>query len=536
MYMATMAMVMAKNINKSSLNKLSVLIPLTLASSVAFAGEWTLGTDVGLTETYSNNVELTPVNHQSSVVSQLIAGLEAKFKSREVDFSFSGTETYAAYSHNSDLNDDYQTVSVDGLFSLWRDGPKLIATSRLTNISQNNANNSLADLVSGDTVQQRVHSAGFQYQTANSSHNFNSSIIYNLTETEDSIGESEGYTANLNSENGNAARHIFWQLSGQYSDQENTNSTGTNYNIEAQVGTITSFKLNPFLRFYDEDISGTALGGNQTTTRSWGPGIRWQASDHFYLDVSYNYVEDKTASDDYIAANINWQPSQRTSLVAGYNKRFFGDSYNLNFSHQTKRLTNKISYHETIEIYDRDSFQEVGLGEFWCPIGGPFDANSCFPSSQPPSDTTGFILVPLTGLEPVESNEFSINKRLAWNSTLALSRTTFAVDITTRERESLTTGIIDDNFDISLSATRKLSPRSSLKLLASYREAIFDKNFSPTQARQEDKYKTVSTTYNRGLASSLSAYFTLQYLERESNQATLTYDEVRAYINITKDF
>ncbi len=536
MCMAIMATGMAKNINKNSLNRFSVLIPLTLASNIAFAGEWTLGTDLGLTETYSNNVELTPVNHQSSVVSQLSAGFDAKFTSREVDFSFSGTETYAAYSHNSDLNDDYQTAKVDGLFSLWRDGPKFIATSRITNISQNNSNNSLADLVSGDTVQQRAHSAGFQYQTANSSHNFNSSIIYSLTETEDNIGENNGYTANINSENGNAARHVFWQLTGQYSDRENTTSTGTNYNIEAQIGAITSFKLNPFLRFYDEDISGTSFSGNQTTTSSWGPGIRWQASNHFYIDVSYNYVEDKTASDDYVAANINWQPSQRTSLVVGYNKRFFGDSYNLDFSHRSKRLTNKISYHETVEIYDRDSFQEVGLGEFWCPVGGPFDANSCFPSSQPPSDTTGFILVPLTGLEPVENNEFSVNKRLAWNSTLALSRTTFAFDIATRERESLSTGIIDDNIDVSLSATRTLSPRSSLRLLTSYREAIFDKNFTPTNPRQKDTYKTVSTTYNRGLASSLSANFTLQYLERDSSQATLTYDEVRAYINITKDF
>lgn len=536
MYMAIMAMGMAKNSNKKRLNRLSVLLSLTLASSVALAGEWSFEPNIGITETYSNNVELTSANHQSSVVSQFIASLDAKFKSREVDFSFSGTKTYAAYSHNSDLNNDYQSASVDGLFSLWRDGPKLIASSRVTNISQNSANNSLADLVSGDTVQQLTHTSGLQYQTANSSHNFNGSLIYNLTETEDSIGESKGYSATISSTNGNAARNVFWSLSALYSDRENTNSTGSNYSIEAQIGAITSFKLNPFLRFYDEDITGTAAGTNQATTSSWGPGIRWQASDHFYIDVSYNYVEDKTASDDYIATNINWQPSQRTSLVAGYNKRFFGSSYNLDLSHKTKRLTNKISYQESIEVFDRNSFQEFNLGEFWCPNDRPFDANTCLPSTQPPTDTTGFILVPLTGLAPVENNEFSLNKRLAWNSTLSLSRTTFAFDVGTTERKSLSTGIITGNLNASLSATRTLSPRSSLKLLASYREAIFDKNFVPTNPRQDDTYKTVSATYNRSLASSLSAYFTLQYLERESSQVALTYEEIRAYINITKDF
>ncbi len=144
--------------------------------------------------------------------------------------------------------------------------------------------------------------------------------------------------------------------------------------------------------------------------------------------------------------------------------------------------------------------------------------------------------MPLTGLAPVENNEFSLNKRLAWNSTLALSRTTFAFDIATTERKSLSTGIITGNSNVSLTATRTLSPRSSWKLLASHREAIFDKNFIPTNPRQDDTYKTVSATYNRSLASSLSAYFTLKYLERESSQVALTYEEVRAYINITKDF
>nr|MBL0711446.1 TIGR03016 family PEP-CTERM system-associated outer membrane protein [Colwellia sp.] len=511
-------MAMARKINLVTPVKVIALLPCFIVSSAAIAGEWTFEPNLGMTETQTNNVELTPSAHQSSLVSQFIAGINSTFKSREVDFSFSGTQTQVAYSHNGDLNDDYQTANVDGLFTLWRNGPKLIATSSLSNISQNDADNSLADLVSGDTVQQRVHSAGFQYDNSNSSHEFAGSIIYSLTETEDNIGESKGYTANINSVNGNGARNVFWSLNSQYTDRQDGGSYGTNYNVEAQLGAITSFKLNPFLRIYDEDITGIAAGSTQTTTRSWGPGIRWQASDHFYIDVSYNYVKDKATSDDYIAPNINWQPSQRTSLVAGYNQRFFGDSYDLDFSHRTKRLSNKISYHETIEIFDRDSFQDVILAEFWCPVGGPFNAGSCFSSSQPPSDTSGFVLVPISGLEPVENNEFSLNKRLAWNTTLSLSRTTFAFDISTRERESLESGIVDDNFDVSVSAIRALSPRSSLQLLTSYREEIFDKNFTSTNPKQEDIYKTVSATYNKDLASSLSAYFTLQYLERDSNR------------------
>jgi len=536
MDMAIMAM--ARKINLVAPVKVIALLPWFIFSSTALAGEWRFKPNLGMTETHTNNVALTPSAHQSSFVSQFIAGIDSTFKSREVDFSFSGTQTYATYSHNSDLNDNYQTANVDGLFTLWRNGPELIITSNLSNISKNDTDNSLADLVSGDTIQQKIHSAGFQYDNSNSSHNFAGSIIYSLTETEDNIGESKGYTANITSTNGNGARNAFWLLTSQYTNRQEGVTDGINYNIEAQLGAITSFKLNPFLRFYDENITGAATitDTTQTAIRSWGPGIRWQASEQFYIDVSYNYVKDKSTSDDYVATNINWQPSQRTSLIAGYNQRFFGDSYHFDFSHQTKRLNNRISYRETIEIFDRDSFQDVILAEFWCPVGGPFNAGSCFPSSQPPSDTSGFILVPISGLEPVENNEFSLNKRLAWNTTLSLSRTTFAFDIATRERENLTSGIIDDSFDASVSATRTLSPRSSVQLLTSYKEEIFDKNFTSTSSRQEDIYKTVSATYNKGLASSLSAYFTLQYLERDSNRIIYTYEEIRAYINITKDF
>lgn len=535
--MAITAMGIINKINNNIYTKLGTLLSITLASSIAVAGDWDFKPNFGLTETYSNNVELTTFDHHSSVVSQIITGLNTTYKSREVDFSFSGKETYATYSHNSKLNNDYQTAQMNGLFSLWRDGPKLMASSQITNVSQNGADNSLADLVSGDTVQRRSHSAGLKYQTANNSHTLNSSIIYSLTETEDSVGESKGYTANINSQNGNSARHVFWKISGLYSDRINTNSTGTNYTLDAQIGTITAIKLNPFIRIYRENITGTAAGTNQNNTNSWGPGVRWQASDHFYIDVSYNLVEDKTASDDYIATNINWQPSQRTLLVAGFSQRFFGDSYNLNFSHKTKRLTNSISYDETIEIFDRDSFELVTLGEFWCPIGAPFDAALCFSASQPPSDTSGFELRSLTGLQSVENNEFSLNKRLAWNSTLALSRTTFTLNITTRERQSLSTGSLNDNLNISLSATRKLSPKSDLKFLVSYLNSSYDTSSdSVVNTKQDDTYKTISATYNKSLASSLSGYFTIQYLDRESTQFDRSYDEIRAYINITKDF
>jgi uncharacterized protein (PEP-CTERM system associated) len=531
-------MVMA-TVEKTNNARLSfALCACIIISPTSLAGEWTFVPSLGLTETLSDNVELTRLNQKSSLVSQVIVGINTTFISKKAQLSFSGTETLAAYSHNSELNDDFQEMQLNGLLSLWSDGPQVIFSSGISNISQNDSDNSLADLVSGDTIQQIVHSAGLQYNITNSNHKLASSVLYNITESEDNIGESQGYSASINSENGNAARLLFWNINGSFSHQENNNNTGENYTIESKVGVLTPVKINPFIRFYNEGITGNISATPPNTIPSWGPGIQWLATKHLIIDLSYNYVQDdENKSDDYIAASLDWQPSERTSLKAGYSQRFFGNSYNFDFQHKTKRLNNSITYDESIETFDRNSYVDDTSSNFWClePISSSVSANDCFPSSQPPSDTSGYSLIPINSLTPVENNEFTINKRLTWVSTLSLARTKFAFTASTREREALNTNIVDEYIDVDFTITRRTSPKSNLSFSTSYSENLFDKS-NPDGSQQKDIYKILSSTYSRDLASSLSAFFSLRYLDRESSREDRTYTEARVSLNITKEF
>jgi len=539
MFMAIMVMATVEKTDKRSIVNALTLITFFITIPSSLAGEWTFEPNLGLTEIFTDNVELTNRNQQSSLVSQLIVGINTEFKSKKAFLSFSGTETLAAFSHDSELNDDFQTIQADGLFTLWKQGPQLVINSNITNVSKNDADNSLSDLVSSDTIQQTRNNAGFQYNTTNSDYSIASSLMYNLVETEDNIGESQGYSATLASKNGNAARKVFWQINGQFSHLENNDLMGENYTIESKLGFITPYKLNPFIRLYSEDISGDVSGTNPNSVPTWGPGIRYLAAKHFLIDLSYNYVQDdKSGSDDYIAASIDWQPSIRTSLKASYSKRFFGDSYGLDFTHRTKRLINNISYHETIEVFDRNSFQENDLGLYWCPVIDEqtnLFIEDCFVLSRSPTDTTNFQLVPITSRTLIENNEFTLNKRLAWQSTLVLSRTTFTLDLSSRERSGLSSDIVDEYLDASFNITRKTSKKSDIDLRVSYSKNIFD-NGNLDGIRQKDIYKTISTTYNRKLASSLKAFITLQYLDRDSTRTDRIYTEARASINITKDF
>jgi hypothetical protein len=505
MDMAITAMDIIKTINKDDIASrfIATLLIWVIAPVSVLAGDWQLKPTVSLNESFTDNVELTSAESISSFVTQTTAGLDAEYKSNLTTFNWSGAQIYAFYSHNSELNDGFQTLNADGKYSFWVDGPILTASANIANISQNNARNALADLVSGDTIPQKTYSTGLQYNFGNSSYSATSSVNYDITRAEDNIGDNNGFTAQLGTKNGNNARHLYWQLSTNYTkrNQQSTKKNGENYTVEALVGAITSWDLNPFVRYYDESIQGTNAKQNLNVTSSWGPGIRWLATPHIIIDLSYNFVADETASDDYVDTSIQWEPSARTSLTLGYSQRFFGHAYNLNFKHRTRRLSNSISYDETLQIFDRNTYQDIT------------------PDNP----------------QLVRSDEFSLNKRLAWSSQLQLSRTSFDVSVAANERTNLETDIVDDTFDTKISVARTTGPKSSLSLSIDFNHLIYNKN-NPTGNRQEDYYHTISASFTRSFASSLSSNFTVQNVNRDSTIDRFSYDEIRAYINITKEF
>ena len=564
--MAIMAMAMVKNSNtkniglrfvytglQTTISKFVLFVgrclprqyPLLLALSFSFlsfstfAGEWKFVPNVGIEETYTDNVELTITNPTSSLVSQAIVGLDAEYSSRLANLSFSGTNNSVFFSHDSEINDDFLTLNLEGGYNIWTNGPEFIVSAKVDNINRNAASNSLADLVSGDTIQLESYSTGLNYNVRNNDFSIQSSLIYNVTNYEDNIGDFNGVTAILNAGNGSNARTSFWRVLSSYGtksqDFSGETRTGDQYRIDAQLGLITSFNFNPFVRFYDEDFTGDFINQNQQTTSSWGPGIRWLVSPHLNIDLSYNYVADETVSEDYVAASIQWEPSARTSLSAGYSQRFFGDSYNFDLQHQTKRLTNSITYKEDLQVFDRNNYDQVDIGIFWCPADITIEnISQCFIQSNQPI-SGDFQLASFFSLEPIDSNEFSLNKRFAWTSKLQLARTSFAINTSATRRERLETKVVDDTLSAAITVERKISGKSNLTLLAKYDYLIFDKN-NPAGSRQEDNYSTVSATYSKDLASSLSAYFTLQHVNRDSNVDQYSYTEVRAIINVTKEF
>jgi uncharacterized protein (PEP-CTERM system associated) len=69
-----------------------------------------------------------------------------------------------------------------------------------------------------------------------------------------------------------------------------------------------------------------------------------------------NYTFEETSGPIY-GASIAWRPSPITSLVGFWEERFYGPSYDVQFSHRQRRLASTLTFYRTITTYPQVLFQ-----------------------------------------------------------------------------------------------------------------------------------------------------------------------------------
>ena len=508
-----------------------LLVALLLTPSLVFANELTFEPSIKTNETYSDNINYDSQNEESSFVNQTSLGLITNYRSARTSYNIDFEAINATYSHDSDFNDIYYNLTSNADIQLWTNGLSLIGNASIINEPRNTANNIYADIVFGDTVQIERYSGGLSYSVDNSTYNLDTNLIYNTTKAEDSFGESEGYTAILNSQNGTNSAPIFWDITNNYLEIENNSSDGRSYQSEFKVGYITPYRFNPFIRYYDEDNSGNVGNGTTSESTSYGAGFRWLIATRLTADVSYNVAvddnsdEDEEQQDNYYDVNLSWQPTQRTSLNAGVSQRFFGDSYSFNLTHSNKRLTNTISYSESIQVFTRDNFNFLIDGDL-CSFS---DATTdCFALVQ-----EALIIDPQQDIPLVitEDESFSLYKTFTWSSVLDLRRTTFALNVDRSDRENLATQIKSLRESLDFRVSRDVSRYSTLDFTATYTKTDDVIGF-PQERNSQYRYYKVS--YNRELNKTLTFDVSLSHLNRASNFADFVYKENRISLELKK--
>jgi uncharacterized protein (PEP-CTERM system associated) len=532
---------MAIMVMDTALNKKTLAVAIfAILSANTYAGEWQFQPKLLIDETYTDNVNLSLNDETSSLVSQTGIEIESLFSSKKLEFSFASTSLYAMYSHDHDTDDDFHTLSSDFRLKLAPNGLALTGSAAISNQSRNTSTNALADIVSGDTVRIETYSSGLEYRVNNRDFNLDSAIQYQTTKSEDKIGEREGYAVSFSTENGSSARNIYWEGTSEFADYTNQGRDGKLFKGEIKIGLITNYKITPFLRYYDETNEGDLTSNSSSLeSDSYGGGLRWLISPKLLVDISYNTPTgtqldlDGNEQEDYTAASSRWEPSQRTKLTIDFGKRFYGESYGLDFTHKNKRLTNTITYIEDVRAFTRNNYESVALGTFWCPQGEITDTSSCFINNDDNINFDDYQLVNLRDFVLVEDLAMSLNKELKWSSELALSRTTFNISLSSLSRENLDTRVEDEDQRASFSIKRKVSGKSNLELSMEYTDTH---QALDQEGERQDRYRRYSLEYDKSLNSKLTITFGLSHLNRSSTTQSFNYEEDRVYLKVSKGF
>jgi len=531
---------MATTVTGTVLNKSLIAIAISSLAINSVAGEFSLTPSLKVEGTYTDNVELTEQNKKDSFVTQLGVLLDAQYNSQYANFSLKSDSTYASYSHDHEIDDDFNSLQSNLNVMLWPNGISFYAQANIDNRSRNSARNSLADIVSGDLVRVNTYATGLSYIIVNSDFELDINSGYQKISSEDNLGENEGIQHIISTRNGRNARNIFWDANANYQDRENRGQDAEYFQAEVKVGWISGFNFNPFIRYYDENNEGNINQGRSLESNSYGIGLRWLATPRLYIDLSYNRpIDDEQIDlegnelDDYYDISVDWQPTSRTQLQFSRSQRFYGDSYSFNFSHKIKRVENIIGYNEQVQTFTRNSFEQFVVGNYWCPATEDVVLTDCYIATDQNINFDDFQLVSISDFNVIEDQSYRLFKTLNWSTVITLPRGNVQFGVVNTRNINLDNNIEDKNQNITLSYTRRLSGKSDLTARASYVKNQFQ--IGQSNERKDD-YRKMDIEYSKTINSTLKSTFGLSYLERESDTVLFNYEEQRVYLQVVKEF
>lgn len=312
---------------KGSARRRTLLAPAALAAMLAAPGaraDWKFTPTVDLRETYTDNVALTRDElAKSRLVTELTPGFRLLKRGPRLKLSANYQLHYYAF-------DDDDAPGVRHVQSQLRAGAKATVIDELLFLD--------AD---GAIGQQAVSAFGPQansngYASVNRAnvktwrvspyllHRFGNSATAAVRYTHDAVdagrvgfGDSSGDMLMMNLNSGRSFRRVGWGV--QYSQQR----------VDDSVAPESRIKM----------VSANA---------------RYRLGDEFNLTASAGYDEYDYQSDGeptkgrFWQGGIEWTPSPRTSLVAGAGKRYYGNTYNLQALHRSRRSVWSINYSDSV--------------------------------------------------------------------------------------------------------------------------------------------------------------------------------------------
>lgn len=359
------------------------------------------------------------------------------------------------------------------------------------------------------------------------------SFIAGVFLTDESGGDQDtkGYDFQISGQDGTEFKQGLWNFSYSQGYQKPNDAE---YSFTQLADATLGYSLNQYMAlmvnfFWEENDIQESVRQENLDSASWGPGLRFSPSDRTSFEINYNFSL-KDTNDDYWGGKLSWVPTGRTSLKASYGKRFFGDAYDVQFSHRIKRLSNSITYQESIESYSTEVYNASSnnTGSLICPAGPILDLTQCeFSNEVNPDVAPDKQVITFYTPPPAVGDELYLSKAANWSSTLRSGKSTYTLNLFYTQRLYFTEVKDEDDYGLSFNWGIKVGRKTSLQLGAQWRELeenLGNSGFVSDETEQR---------YNINLNHKLSArsFMVLGYLFTERDGSTSDYDENRLQLS-----
>lgn len=475
---------------------------------------WVITPRIGLTETYSDNVNVNASNNnrQGDLTTEISPGIRLEARSARLKAYLDYTLRGLFYARESGYNQTQNSLNTFGTFEavekwLFLDFSALIAQQAISAFGPQSPSNSTINNNVTETATYRL-SPYIRGQTGGL---VDYLLRYNLSTTRSDasavsdtnisewIGQLRGSTP---------FRNLKWTIDG--SQQSVDYSRGRDTDSDRIRGMLT-YSLFPQFRV-------SASAGQE----------------------SNNYASlDKKTNDTY-GYGFDWNPTERTQISAFKERRFFGDGHNVSFSHRFPRSSIRFSDTRDVSVLP-NQFTTVGFGSVY-DLFYPLLANVEPYASMPPGAKESAIANAIYSTFGVPANtqvtssfltsRATVQRRQQLGLTLAGIRNTITLMVSQGEDQSaLASTSSNDDFSqsnivrqrgFSLNYSHRLSDISNLNALASRQESTNSGTITGT-----GNLRATTTIYQINLSTKLGAKTTgaLSARRSEFDSSTNPYTE-----------
>lgn len=528
---------------KQHILNICVLFTLIGTTSFVFAGDLKvtpkIETTINVYETKVDNDE--PTSNEAIVI---LPSLLTSYSAKRVTASLSVNHTRVEQNDDVDgANKNYTELRYKSSFTLIENALSLTFNGSQNYRVINSQLGSIGDklLLPGELTKYQNNTAGLSFTLPNPKYfGFNLQSSISETKTDESIDRNVGLD-NENSRvsaslyNGKYTKKYNFNLSAQHNKSDRTEFQNfSSTNINGQIGFNFSNAFDWIITGSSEknniDIQ-TSLNRNNVDTTRYGSGIKWRPTSDRAISLTYNQLEQRDVETNFVGVDVNWAFSSRTALKFNYGKRFFGDAYDVDFSHSIKSIRTSLFYSEqviTFGLLGNSPIDSAGL--FVCQFGSTDLANCFQPDSIDYELKAGEEYRAATDIDSDISEDAILRKTGRFNIGYGKRKLTALLNVSYTNSEYLESDRVQNTRTLGLNISYALGRKTNIGLTTNISRRQFD------ELSDADTNTTLSLNFGRDINKNLKIVASARLLDRESDTTSRNLTDRRLSLGINYTF